>query len=113
MAKQIRSLPPLPCPSCGANILHMGFHNNCTQLIAVREDNYVEIVDGCIYFEHDQKNHAQVSHDCGTYAYCSNCNRPLPWPLSRLRELGGVALTRIDKTITTLIAEIQGKLPDA
>ena len=75
LAKQIRSLPPLPCPSCGANILQMGFHNTCTQLIAVREDNYVEIVDGCIYFAHDQKNHAQVSHDCGTYAYCSNCNR--------------------------------------
>ena len=113
MAKQIRSLPPLPCPSCGANILQMGFHNTCTQLIAVREDNYVEIVDGCIYFAHDQKNHAQVSHDCGTYAYCSNCNRPLPWPLSRLREFSGVALTRIDKLITRLIAEIQGKLPDA
>jgi hypothetical protein len=112
-AKQIRSLPPLPCPSCGVNILQGGFHNACTELIAVREDNYPVILDGCIYLEHVQKNQARVSHDCGTYVYCSNCNKPLPWPLRRIRDLSGVTLTRIAKAIITLIEDSQGGPPQA
>ncbi len=37
-------LPNLPCPSCGVNLLTVGFYNSCNETTRVHEDNRTYIV---------------------------------------------------------------------
>jgi hypothetical protein len=106
-------LPVLPCPNCGENILQEGFYNSCTETQTLREENYTHIVKDHLYMDHIEDGHQLIDHECDLEAYCSSCDKLLPWPLYRIRELDGAFLVGIDKIITKLLEEGQGKLPDA
>ena len=34
------AVPPLPCPNCEENILEKGWHNSCSEIVSLREDNH-------------------------------------------------------------------------
>lgn len=52
-----QSLPYLPCPSCGVNLLETGFYDSCTETQSLREDNYTRIIDDRLYLDHEESDH--------------------------------------------------------
>ena len=101
-------LPNLPCPNCGANLLTEGFYNSRTETQRLREDNYAYVVKDHLYIDHNEDNYQTVDHECDLEAYCSGCEKLLPWALYQIRELDGAALSQAPATIAKLLAEIQG-----
>jgi hypothetical protein len=55
------TIPNLPCPGCGVNILDAGFHNACIETISLREDNSTCTHAAHVHIDHDEKDHATVS----------------------------------------------------
>ena len=113
MTEQTQPRPVLPCPNCGENLLAAGFHNTCTETASLREDNYPIVSNGRLYLAHNEENHETIGHECDVEAYCSSCDKLLPWPLYEIRGLDGAFLVGIDRAIAKLIGEAQGELPDA
>ena len=105
-ATSIPTLPTLPCPGCGKNLLTEGFHNSCTETTRLREDNYPVIADGKLFLEHNEDNLETIDHECDLEAYCSSCELLLPWALYEIRDLDGVNLPEADSVIAKLLAEL-------
>jgi len=103
-----RPLPNLPCPSCGVNLLAEGFYNSCTETQTLREDNYTHIVKDHLYIDHNEENFEMVDHECDLEAYCSGCEKLLPWALYQIRELDGMTLSEAPAAIAELLAELEG-----
>ena len=103
------SLPNLPCPNCGSDLLADGFYNSCTETQTLREDNYPIVVNGQMYLEHNEENFETIDHECDVEAYCTSCGQLLPWALYEIRgPLDGVNLSEADAAIAKLIAQNDG-----
>jgi hypothetical protein len=102
MAEQQITVPNLPCPNCGVNLLEKGFYNYCTETLSLREDNHAWIANGSVYVDHDEDDHETVDHECNIEANCSSCNETLPWALYELRDLDGCSLKNAKKVIAEL-----------
>ncbi len=100
-------LPNLPCPACGVNLLAKGFYNSCTETTRVHEDNHTYIVNDNLYVDHDEETLDTIDHECDLEAYCSGCEKLLPWALYQIRELDGVTLSEAPAVIAELLAELQ------
>ena len=101
MSENVSLLPIIPCPYCGVNILHSGFHNTCTENVRVREDNFTYTEYGRLYLDHKQGDET-IDHDSDLDAYCGSCDKLLPWPTDAIRRLDGLTL----KEATTKTAEL-------
>ena len=102
----LATLPELPCPNCGANVLeHHGFHNYCTETQSLREDSYLYRTNGRIYLEHDESGYETDSHECQATAFCSSCDNELPWSLFDIREMDGETFESAKDIIESLVAE--------
>lgn len=107
------ALPELPCPNCGSNILeHHGFYNYCDETSSLCERNYLMVHSGSIYLEHDEDVLETDSHECRMEAYCTSCEKELPWSVSDLRQLDGVIVEQANEIIGRLIAESQEQKPE-
>ena len=105
---EIQSLPALPCPNCGANILEKrGFYNYCSETQSLSEHNYLSVFHGLIYVEHDEGDYETTSHECAMEARCTQCDEILPWALYQIRELDGARLADAPGIIAGLLAEIE------
>ena len=102
------TIPNLPCPGCGVNILDAGFHNTCMEMISLREDNSTYVHAAHLHIDHDEKDHATVSHKCDVDAYCGSCDRLLPWALYEIRSLDGLLLHRAEIRAAELVALVEG-----
>ena len=107
MAEPQVSLPTLPCPNCGANLLEKGFYNYCNETVSLREDNYAYLRDGRLYVEHDEGDHETQDHECQLDAHCRECDTLLPWPLYELRDLDGCKLDEAPKVIAELLEKLE------
>ena len=108
------SLPNLPCPGCGNNLLTEGFHNSCTETQTLREDNYPIVLNGQMYLEHDEDNVETIDHECDVEAYCTSCGKLLPWALYEIRgNLDGVNLSQADAAIAKLMSQLDEEPPAA
>jgi hypothetical protein len=104
MTAETQSLPVLPCPHCNANILEKGFHNTCIETRSVRENNCAKISEHRLRVWHTEDDHVlTIHHQCGVHAYCTNCGKPLPWPLFDLRSLDATPLGLSAKRIAKLL----------
>ena len=101
-------LPNLPCPSCGVNLLTVGFYNSCNETTRVHEDNRTYIVNDHLYMDHDEETLDTIDHECDLDAYCSGCDKVLAWALYQIRELDGITLSEAPAAIAELIAELEG-----
>ncbi len=81
------SVPALPCPNCGEDILKKGFYNYCSETVSLREDNFSALSDGRFYVDHNEDDHETVDHECQGEAYCRNCEKQLPWTTFDIRDL--------------------------
>jgi hypothetical protein len=79
----IPPLPTFPCPGCGSNLLTEGFHNSCTETTRLREDTCAIVICDKLFLSHKAGNHKTIRHDCDLEAYCTSCNRLLPWSLAQ------------------------------
>jgi hypothetical protein len=105
---EIESLPALPCPNCGANILeHRGFYNYCSETQSLCEHNYLSVFQDRIYVEHDEGDYETTDHECAMEARCTKCDEVLPWALYQIRELDGEKLADAPRIIAGLLAEIE------
>jgi hypothetical protein len=103
-----KSLPPLPCPNCGANILeNRGFYNYCSETQSLCEHNYLDVTQDRIYVEHDEGGYETTDHECATEAWCTKCDEVLPWALYQIRELDGAKLADAPGIINGLLAELE------
>ncbi len=100
------TLPDLPCPNCGKNLLTEGFYNSCTETTRVHEENRTYIVKDCIYMDHDEETLDTIDHECDVDAYCRSCEKLLPWALYQIRELDGATLSEAPAVIAELLAEL-------
>src|SRR5712692_327730 len=100
-------LPNLPCPGCGNNLLTAGFYNSCTETTRVHDDNRTYIVNDHLYMDHDEEALDTIDHECDLEAYCSGCQKPLPWALYQIRELDGVKVSDTAAVIAELMEELQ------
>jgi len=91
MSENVSLLPIIPCPSCGVNILHSGFHNTCTENVRLREDNFTYTKYGRLYLGHKQGDET-IEHECDLDAYCGSCDKLLPWPTCEIRRLDRLTL---------------------
>jgi len=108
------SLPNLPCPGCGNNLLTEGFHNSCTETQTLREDNYPMVLNGQMYLEHNEDNFETIDHECDVEAYCTSCGKLLPWALYEIRgNLDGVNLSQADAAIAKLMSQLDEEPPAA
>jgi len=64
-------VPPLPCPNCNENILEKGWHNSCSEIVSLREDNHTFVSGGHVYMDHGEDDHETMEHTCEEEAYCS------------------------------------------
>jgi hypothetical protein len=103
MTEKEKLIPPLPCPNCSANILEKGFYNYCSETTSLREDNFVIVEDGCLYLDHDERNHETIDHECALDAFCSSCDTELPWPLYEIRELDYKLMAEVPNVIAELL----------
>jgi hypothetical protein len=103
-----KSLPPLPCPNCGANILeNRGFYNYCSETQSLCEHNYLDVLQDRIYVEHDEGDYETIDHECAMEARCTMCDEVLPWALYQIRELDGAKLADAPGIIANLLAELE------
>lgn len=103
-----KSLPALPCPNCGANILeNRGFYNYCTETQSLCEHNYLDVFQDRIYVEHDEGDYETTDHECDMEARCTNCDEVPPWALYQIRELDGAKLADAPGIIASLLAELK------
>ena len=105
----VNSVSPLPCPSCGVNLLDKGFYNFCSETTSLREDNYLHVSNGRICVDHDENHHETVNHECEADARCRACNELLPWALYELRDLDGQTPEEAKKIIAALIERAKQK----
>jgi hypothetical protein len=91
MSENVPLLPIIPCPHCGANILHAGFHNTCTENVRVREGNFTYTKHGRLYLDHTEGDET-VDNESDLEAFCGSCNKLLPWPTYAIRCLNGLPL---------------------
>ena len=107
MQPQKTSIPALPCPNCGADILEdRGFYNYCSETQSLCEHNYPTVIQDRIYLEHDESGYETRSHECELDAFCTQCDAKLPWALYQIRELDGALLSDAPQIVADLIAEI-------
>ena len=106
-------IPPLPCPTCGENLLAQGFYNYCSETTRLREDNYTHVVNGNLYIDHNEDGHETVDHECDMEARCSSCDADLPWALYQLRGMDGEKLSDLPPMIDELLAELTDAEPTA
>jgi hypothetical protein len=106
------ALPPLPCPSCGVNLLEKGFYNFCNETTSLREDNHTLHQNGRVYMDHDESGHETTDHECSLDAFCKECEELLPWPLCELRGLDGELLENAEKVIAELLAQRIAEHPE-
>jgi hypothetical protein len=99
------SVPNLPCPSCGANLLAEGFYNSRTEMHLLREVNHTFVVKEYLYIKHDEDNYESVDHVCDLEAFCRTCDQRLPWTLPEIRGLDGISLSQADAAIAKLLNE--------
>ena len=111
MEQKANGVPKLPCPNCGKNILVEGFYNSCTETQSLREDNYGSVVNDRLWVDHSEDDHDTINHECDSDAYCTGCDKLLPWTLFAIRDLDGMAPTEAEKAIAELMQEAQS--PDA
>ncbi len=98
-------IPELPCPNCQANILQEGFYNYCSETVSLREDNSSSIRDGRLMIDHDEEGHETQDHQCALEAFCSSCNKPLPWAPHEIRELDYQPIADVPDLIADLVAQ--------
>ncbi len=103
-------LPELPCPHCGANILLVGFHNNCTEWATLCEHHHPFTSTERLRLRRYQDGYKVIRHECGIQTYCC---RLLPWLRSRILELDDMLLAGVESASAALIEEARGDLPDA
>jgi len=106
MAEESNSVPSLPCPQCGVNLLEKGFYNYCSETVSLREDNYTYVRNDRLYVDHEEDNHETQDHQCELTAFCRECDAELPWPLFELRNLDGYKLAEAPKAIADLLAKL-------
>ena len=109
------TLPNLPCPYCGSNLLEEGFYNSCTERKRLQEETYAYLWNRALSLEHDEHHFATINHQCDVNAFCCNCDQLLPWPLFRMRQLDGISLALAEQAVSQLLAELDnaGKSEDA
>lgn len=107
MDQAVLSLTPLPCPSCGVNLLEKGFYNHCSETTSLREDNYLYVTQGRIYVDHSEDGHETVDHECEVDARCRECDELLPWPLYEMRDLDGSTPDGAEKVIAGLLERVR------
>src|SRR5581483_937384 len=108
MSEECQTLPVLRCPHCSVNILEKGFHNSCTETQSLREDNHSYVWKDRLIIDHDEDNYQTIDHECDVEAYCTNCDKLLPWPLYEIRGLDGRSLTDAVKAIEQLLQDENG-----
>ncbi len=98
-------IPQLPCPNCGESILEKGFYNTCTETQTLREDNYATVSGGRMYLDHSEDDHDVIDHECDADAYCTACDKLLPWTTFDIRDLDGLAPAEATKAIAELLEQ--------
>ena len=99
------AVPPLPCPNCEENILEKGWHNSCSEIVSLREDNHTFVSGDHVYMDHGEDDHETMEHMCEEDAYCSSCKMKLPWTTFEIRDLDGSRLGQIPQAIADLVAQ--------
>ena len=115
IAEIVGLLPVLQCPYCLANIVEVGFENECSEMRYLTELNYIYMSsilppDGggtaCFEAEHEEEEYETRDHSCELTCICGACRDALPWGTFDLRDAFTGSLEEVRIKVVNLKKEV-------